>query len=265
MVPWAALTDVGRRRPHNEDAWAVWSLGPGSARRVGPDQAYPLSGDGDLLLVVADGIGGSLAGEVASAFCVERLAGEVAGPVTTDPVRHLRGAVLATHHALVARSRTNEDWTEMGATLSALWLRAGGSAVLGHVGDSRIYRGRIGATALEQLTDDHSVAASMVRRGELTAEAARRLRVGHVLEQAMGGEGTVLDPQVEAFTWTPGDTFLLCSDGLHGVAPEAALAGALRADAADFPAAVVHLIEAANDAGGPDNITAVLARLESTG
>ena len=257
-ITWAAGTDVGQRRPHNEDAWGVFALGERAERCAPAGMCTPVANG--LLLIVSDGIGGSLAGEVASAFCVERLPVELAQRGNGSPAAAMRAAFIATNDALVARSRANAEWAGMGATLSALWLLPQGLAVLGHVGDSRVYASQQGGVT--QLAEEHSVGAGMVRRGEITAEAVARLRFRAMLERSMGGYGEPLEPQVMPFTWESGDAFLLCSDGLHGYVAHELVENALAQRGSEPPPdTVASLIAAANDAGGPDNITAVLARV----
>lgn len=257
QVQWAAATDLGRSRKNNEDCYEVFAPGV-SAEPLAPG---PLAlAAGGALLVVSDGMGGALGGEEASRFCVERLAEEIAAHhASRDQIKTMRDTLLAVHAALATRAEANPGWQGMGATLSALWLLPGGTAILGHVGDSRIYILRHGR--LRQLTQDHSLGAGMVRRGEMTEEALTRFRYRSILEQVMGGDGRKIEPQVEAVEYAPGDAFALCSDGLFGPLREktpALLQEALRAATA---ASAESLIAAANAVGGPDNITVLLARV----
>ena len=259
-LDWAALSDLGQRRTNNEDSWGV--LRPGPRPEALTAARVALAGSG-ALLIMSDGMGGARGGEIASSFCVEHLAAEIGARVEQpDAIQAMHEALVATHEALVRRADSNEEWHGMGATLSALWLQPGGRAVLGHVGDSRIYRSRGGL--LEQLSEDHNVGASMLRRGEITAEAATRMKFRSLLEQAMGADGTPIDPQVRELDLAPGDVFVLCSDGLYGPLGEE-LEPLLRAKLADaLPLAATALVAAAKAAGGPDNITVVLARLLPT-
>ena len=257
QVHWAAASDLGLVRRNNEDCWGVFAPGDSAAPLAAGPRAL---GPGGVLLVVSDGMGGAPGGEEASRFCVERLAGEVAARATArDPAAALREAFEVVHAGLVELSQSRSDWQGMGATLSALWLQPGGTAVLGHIGDSRIYFLRHGK--LRQLTEDHSLGAGMVRRGEMTEEALARFRYRSMLEQVMGGDGREIRPQVEAFGFAAGDAFALCSDGLFGPLHEKT-AGLLRAALpAGTPAGAAALVAAANAAGGPDNITVLLARV----
>jgi protein phosphatase len=257
---WAALSNIGQRRKNNEDSWGVFSLGGGKAE---PLQASPVAvPEQGLLVILSDGMGGSRAGEEASRFCVDRLpvelAARAAGP--GDPAGKLHDSIISTHEALVGRSKTQEAWGGMGATLSALWILPAGEMVLGHVGDSRVYA--LHAGEMRQLSEDHNVGASMVRRGEMSAEAATRLKFRSLLEQAMGGDGSPIVPQISQVNADAGGGFALCTDGLYGplrdrVEPALHLAFTRPS----LAAAAAELIAAANDAGGPDNITVILARL----
>lgn len=257
QLDWAALSDLGQRRTNNEDSWGV--LRPGPRPEALPAPPVALAGPG-ALLIMSDGMGGARGGEIASSFCVEHLTAELSARLDrTDAAGAMHEAFVATHEALMRHAGTNEEWQGMGATLSALWLQPGGRAVLGHIGDSRIYRSRDGV--LEQLSEDHNLGASMLRRGEITAEAATRMKFRSLLEQAMGADGSPIDPQVRTLDLAPRDAFLLCSDGLYGPLGEE-LEQLLRAKLADpLPQAAAELVAAANAAGGPDNITVVLARL----
>jgi len=256
-LAWAALTDQGRRRRNNEDAWGAWSLGEVLARMPGEPRIWPAQG---FLLLVSDGMGGAKAGEVASHFCVERLARELfSRRRQPDRAGALREAFVATHEALMAQADADPAQEGMGATLSAVWLLPDGTFHFGHVGDSRIHAG--GAGSWRQLTEDQSVGAGLVRRGEMSAADVSRLRYRSMLEQVMGGEGAPLEPQIGHGEWTTGFTLGLCSDGLHGPLGEdlarfydQALAQPTLADGVSW------LVTQANEAGGPDNITVLLAQ-----
>lgn len=257
LLTWAGASDLGSKRQGNEDAWGVFDL---SQHRFAASVAtVGLSGRG-LLWVLSDGMGGALAGEVASRFCVERLAAAVAAHSGWNrPEKTVRRALLATHAALVKEGRKRAEWQGMGATLSVLWVLPDGRFVIGHVGDSRIYYRRGGA--LEQITEDHTVGAGMVRRGEITPEAAQKLKFRALLEQAMGGDGAPIAPQVVQGRWQAGDGFVLCSDGLYGPLGDRAADALSQALDESGVEDVRRLIAAANAAGGPDNITVVLLRI----
>lgn len=254
---WAALTDRGRHRENNEDSWGAFALGASAGPLTGGLAAWPAKG---MLFVLSDGMGGARAGEEASRFCVERLAGELLARVAmTDANAAMREAILATHEALTTLGRTNPDWRGMGATLSALWLLPAGDFVLGHIGDSRIYRHEAGEWI--RMTEDHTLGDGLVRRGQITAEAVVRFKFRSLLEQVMGGDGRPLDPQIIRGDCRPDDAFALCSDGFYRPL-ERGLGARLTAavQAPGLATGVGGLIDAANAAGGPDNITIVLVR-----
>jgi protein phosphatase len=254
---WSAHSDQGRRRTNNEDAWGAFMFDAVLAPLVADPAVWPEHG---VLLVLSDGMGGARAGEVASRFCVDHLATELHGRRTApDRKAAMADALRAVHHDLTRFADAEPARNGMGATLSAVWFAADGTYVVGHVGDSRVYLRRAGAWT--QVTDDHSVGAGMVRRGELTAEAATRLKFRSLLEQVMGGDGSPIEPQIVTGQQAAGDAWLMCSDGLYGPLGDnlAAAAGAAL-DQPDLVAGAAALVAAANEAGGPDNITLMLAR-----
>lgn len=245
----AALSDVGKRRSGNEDSYAVWS-----AERAGG--THPA----DHLLVVCDGMGGTVAGEVASRMAVDAVVRAFEGSTATDPAVALTDAVHAANDDIWDHAQERPDLKGMGTTCTAIAIR-GDEVTIGHVGDSRAYlvRGR----EIHQLTQDHSLVAQLVARHELTAEQAKHDPRRNVVTRSVG-----VGPAVEADIVTlheplrPGDTLLICSDGLHGPLEDDDLARAVMSGTLDDAART--LIRMANDRGGPDNITAVLARLESS-
>jgi PPM family protein phosphatase len=240
----AAATDVGRRRSGNEDCHAVWeSHGRGPA---------------DVLLVVCDGMGGSNAGEVASRMTVDAVLRHFERDPGDDAGAALARALEAANTEVWQHTRTRPDLEGMGTTCTALALR-GDEAVVAHVGDSRAYRVRDGR--IRQVTQDHSLVAQLVASGQLTPEAARADPRRNVVTRSVGISPSLevdlvrLDEPLRA-----GDTFLLCSDGLHGQVGEGELVRL--ASGESLEQASLQLIDLANQRGGPDNITVVLARLE---
>ena len=221
-------SDVGRVRRRNEDAYLVQ----------------------DPVYAVADGMGGHRGGDVASTMSLEALeAADIAGrgaPALTAAIRTANRAVLE-------RGEADRELSGMGTTITAVLVQ-GDRAHLAHVGDSRAYLFRDGA--LRQLTEDHTMVQEMVRRGQLTPAQADNHPQRSIITRALGAEGD-LDVDELAVDLRPGDRLLLCSDGLSGMVPDAAIAGAL-AEAADPQAACDRLVEMANEAGGDDNITAVV-------
>jgi protein phosphatase len=255
LLDWSACSDLGQRRSNNEDFWGVWT--PGEALASVAAGVVPLSGAG-LLLAVSDGMGGAEGGEVASHFCITRLAEHLKKRrEAADPVDALVKCFAGVHEELFAKAEEEAGLRGMGATLSALWLRPD-AAFYCHVGDSRIYHRHDGEW--RQVTDDQSVGAGMVRRGEMTEEAVRRLRYRSMLEQVMGGDGAPIDPQAGRIEWTADSRFVLCSDGLYGPLREQLAGGLDAAFGGELAVGAKSLVDAANAAGGPDNITVILAR-----
>lgn len=228
------LTDVGRQRV-------------GSANQ---DAAMALDLPSGGLYAVADGMGGHAAGELAANLALDTLSQVYLEGRGAPPVRLIE-AVQAANLA-VLRHAVGES-VGMGTTLLALLVDRG-AGLLAHVGDSRAYLLRGGE--LTRLTEDHSWVAEQVRMGLLTEEEARHHQWRSVVSNALGGEERV---RLEIFglPLKGGDRLLLCSDGLSSVVPEPELRALL--SKRDEPAAVARLlIEAANDGGGPDNITVVI-------
>jgi protein phosphatase len=258
LLDWSGLTDVGRRRTNNEDSWCAWALDDGAKPLPAGPLVLPPNG---VLLAVSDGMGGAAGGEIASRICVEELGRRMGGRAGADsPADALRHTFLEIHEAINAVADATPGLAGMGATLSAVWLLPDGRGIIVHVGDSRIYHAPSPEAEAVQLTEDQSVGAAMIRRGEMTAEAVKRLRYRSMLEQVMGGDGAPIEPQVMTFSWTVGSCLTLCSDGLHGPL-EDVLPGRLTAAFSGTVAAGAQgLVDAANEAGGPDNVTVVLAR-----
>jgi len=247
-LSWAVRTDPGLRRSSNEDSYCTR-----------PDLG---------LFVVADGMGGHVAGEVASRVAVETIQtfiAETAGadknrtwPFPFEPQISLEGNRLKAAFRLANRQIANAmadsvDLRGMATTASAV-LVGKSSACVGHVGDSRVYALRDGT--LRQITDDHSWVEEQVRAGTMTATAARQHPWRNVVTRALSG-GT--DPEVDTVELVParGERFLLCSDGLSGVVPNEAIARILGGQGS-LEAVCDHLIAAANEGGGPDNITVLV-------
>jgi PPM family protein phosphatase len=229
-------TDTGRQRRGNEDS----SL------------ARP------PVFVVADGMGGAQAGEVASQIAVETF--EQGLPDSGSPEERLANRVHEANSRIYERSRTEHERAGMGTTLTAVYL-ADANVAIAHVGDSRAYLFR--DRSLTRLTQDHSLVDELVRRGKLTEEQAAEHPQRSIITRALGPE-----PAVEVDTWTygvrAGDIVLLCSDGLTSMISEERISEIL-GSAENLTAAADHLIDEANAAGGRDNITVVLFRLEEVG
>jgi PPM family protein phosphatase len=242
-------SDIGRHRKVNQDAY--------------------LRDDLLGLYVVADGMGGHAAGEVASQEAVDTLYGMIKRGLTNigdklvsgiseenarAACRLVEGAVQAATYMVFAMAELDREKTGMGTTISAL-LVLGNYAVIGQVGDSRVYQVREGKT--NQLTEDHTLIAWELKQGLITPEQAKRSPHRNIITRAVGNRDYV-QVDTSLVELQPADRFLLCSDGLHGY---------LRTDeiapmcVADGQTVVNELINLANGRGGKDNITAVLVEV----
>jgi serine/threonine protein phosphatase PrpC len=204
------------------------------------------------LFVVADGMGGAQAGEIASrlaaaAFREYHEADELAGEDRVTVI------IQEANRRIYERARSDTQASGMGTTVTAALL-AGDRVAIGHVGDSRAYR--IRGSEVEQLTEDHSLVADLVRSGRLAPEEADSHPQRSVITRALG-----TDPEVDVDTLTvdaqPGDVFLLCSDGLTTMVEDDEIVATVR-DARNLESAGKALVKAANRRGGEDNVTVVL-------
>ncbi len=227
-----SLTDVGKMRKSNQDALVV--------------------SDDLLLYGVADGMGGHNGGETASAGARDGL---IAALGSKEPsLDALRDAITKVNADLFQQQLEDESLSGMGTTLSVIWMSEH-FVYLGHVGDSRVYRFREGK--LEQMTDDHSLVGELVRAGYLTPEEAENHPQKNVILRAVGTEeGIDIDLAVEERQ--PGDLWMVCSDGLHGMVKDSAMEAILSVNTAE--SAVQLLMDAALAAGGRDNISVVLVK-----
>lgn len=237
----ALRSDVGKVRNENQDFGLI----------VNPPQCA----SGGLLMIVADGMGGHRGGARASRLAAETVRDRFLEAAAGEIPESLVSAIRTANAAVFRESSEIADLRGMGTTVSAMVL-CGGQAWIAHVGDSRIYRYRGGE--LEQLTDDHSLVATMMREGLITAEEAAVHPRRNVLQRSVGVAEEIevdrRDAVVEA-----GDTFLLCSDGLHGFVPFEEIRQALMLP---VERAAERCIELANRAGAPDNVTVIVCRAE---
>jgi PPM family protein phosphatase len=235
-------------------AESTWRTDTGRQRRENEDSAYVRA----PVFVVADGMGGAQAGEVASRLATEAF--EQGLPDSGSPEQRLAERVREANRRIYDRSRAETGRAGMGTTLTAAYLDDAHVAIA-HVGDSRAYLFRDGE--LSRLTQDHSLVDELVRRGKLTEEQAAEHPQRSIITRALGPE-----PEVEVDTWSypvrAGDVLMLCSDGLTSMVSEDQVAEVLR-NAESLDAAADGLIAEANEAGGRDNITVILWRLEEVG
>ena len=233
----AASSDVGLRRKANEDRYAV-------SAELG-------------LYLVADGMGGHNAGQVASEMATAAAleAVQALEGTSSSLSEKLRYAVAAANRAVYTRSLEDSGLSGMGTTLVALLAR-GDRTALAHVGDSRGYL--IRGPNLRRLTDDHSIVGELIRRREISEDAAREHPHRHVLTQALGVRPSV-EPALLEITPAAGDVFVLCSDGLTNHVEDEEIAKTVGA-AGDLQEATERLIDLANGRGGDDNTTVVLVK-----
>lgn len=239
-----AATHVGRVRDNNEDGYLVRGN----------------------LLAVADGMGGHNAGEVASGtalavlrdypFSPRALGLDADGHDAASPGRELLSAVQRAHEMLLALSRSNPALSGMGTTLTAALVQED-TIHVAHVGDSRLYIVRDGR--LHPVTQDHSVAAELLRAGQIDEEAARRHPLRHAVTRALGADmGGELQVDLLTVERRPGDGLLLCTDGLNSLVSDEDIVAVLREEP-DVQKAVDALVALTLERGGIDNVTVVLA------
>jgi serine/threonine protein phosphatase PrpC len=244
LVIQAALrTDVGLVRSENQDFGTYTT--PQEEKGAHP---------GGRLLIVADGMGGHRGGATASRLAAETVKAQYLGSETIEVPEALRDALQRANSRIFHEAQANPDLRGMGTTTSALAIR-GTNAWFGHVGDSRIYR--IRGEKIEQLTDDHSLVATMVREGLLTTKEAENHPRRNVLQRSMGvAEDVEIDVR-GPFPVEEGDTFILCSDGLHGLVKEDEMREVAQLS---IETAADEFLKRALSRGAPDNVTVIVAR-----
>jgi protein phosphatase len=257
----AGLSDVGRKRSANEDAFAI-------AADLG-------------LFVVADGMGGHAAGEVASRLAVESIERHISGSeprkeptipasfrtvregeaALPAPARRVINAIRLANQEIVRSVRRNSSQRGMGTTVVIAYVH-GGRAFIGSVGDSRAYLVR--DAAIRQLTSDHTFVSEQVRAGTLTHDEARKHPARNILTRAVGSQDEV-EPDVVEQPLSAGDVILLCSDGLTTMVEDAEIMRVVLDHAGDLEAGCRALVALANERGGDDNVTVVLVRALAPG
>jgi PPM family protein phosphatase len=247
-----AQSDVGRKRKGNEDALCL--------------------NDEQRLYVVADGMGGHAAGEVASRVAVDAIAEfveltggnqEITWPFGLDDTisyegNRLKTAVRHANTRVIEATRESAEYEGMATTVAAV-LVDGDIANLAHVGDSRIYLWN--GESIEQLTRDHSWVNEQIENGAISPEQARSHPLRNVVTRALGGRADLV-VDIQSRRMAPGDMLLLCSDGLTTMVPDDGIARILRESEGDVARATTALVSEANERGGEDNITVVLLKFE---
>jgi protein phosphatase len=267
QIEYAGSSDVGRVRKNNEDRFVIAELSREVSVRAGNGRVTAPQGLAQAtVLAVADGLGGHTSGELAGRIAVDSLLRHLAhsrawpAPEAGDAspaLAELGQAVEAGQEAIVAHTIAHPEAAGMATTLTAACV-VGRYALLAHAGDSRCYLYRDGE--LRRLTADHTVAQRLLERGDLTAEEVEGSRWNHVLWKVLGGSGEPVEADLSVEQVFPGDVLLLCTDGLTKHVDDAQLA-AMLAQGKSAASICRRMIEAANEAGGSDNVTAVVARL----
>jgi len=245
-LDYALKTHAGQVRPLNEDA-------------VGAD---PESG----LFILADGLGGYNAGEIASTMAVSTLLAELPAALDTarqavatfDPQRVLRESLIAMNSTIFRAAMNSSAFEGMATTIVVAWL-LGDRLWVAHTGDSRLYRHRGGQ--LEQLTRDHSFSQELLDAGMVTEEEARLLPAKNLVTRALGASAEV-DPEVRDYELQAGDLVMMCSDGLTEMISFAEIAGQLDSCDGDVQDAARRLVDMANEAGGRDNVSVVVVGVQ---
>ncbi len=252
-IEFAGLTHVGMKRNHNEDCFLL----------------VPEAN----LFIVADGMGGHSSGEIASKIAVDEIAEffrmterdeEATWPFKMDRARsyqenRMSVAIRLANARIVEAATADAKLKGMGTTIVAMAFR-GNSAYIGHVGDSRVYRLR--GNVLEQVTEDHSLLNDYIKAKKLSAEEIEAFPHKNVIVRALGMKDAV-DVDVLKEEPREGDIYILCSDGLSGMVPDDQISEIVRSSLDDLDAAAKRLIDAANAAGGTDNVTVVINRLSA--
>ena len=260
-----ARTDLGRTRDHNEDAFLVADL---TARTTNLTDGGPHRvGEHGTVFLVADGMGGAAAGELASSMAAERIfrnlvqhAGNHPADNAEEFAQQLKAAVEEANEHIHAYSKEHPDVRGMGTTATVAGV-LGATLYLAQVGDSRGYLVRDGVAT--QITKDQSLMQRLVDAGELTEEEAEQSERRNIILQALGPDAKI---RVD-LTWQElrrGDTLVICSDGLSGQVKREEIASLIEKQP-DLDRLCDELIATANERGGPDNITVVLARFEGEG
>ncbi|HWD19250.1 MAG TPA: protein phosphatase 2C domain-containing protein [Verrucomicrobiae bacterium] len=264
-VQWFGWTDRGKVRPNNEDSFLGLQFDAREVHRLGKTGALSLA-NADCAFAVSDGMGGAKAGEFASRIAVEKITtllprsfkqsaiGLSAG--FPDILMELFGEI---HRALTYVGASYSETRGMEATLTLCWFTPGW-AYFGHIGDSRLYYRPARENRIQQLTQDDTHVAWLLRHGQITEHQARTHPRRNVLQKALGGSNQFVEPQVGAIACEPGDVFLLCTDGLVKGLYEHHLLDMLHPSAPRESNRARALVDAALANDGSDNTTAVVVQ-----
>jgi len=241
-----AVSDTGKKRKNNEDSFLIYRADCSPANKTGHN-----------LFLVADGVGGSAAGEVASNIAVNGVVRSYLDLLEMNPLEALGAAIQDAHEQINARANAFPEFTGMGSTLTALAL-VGNTAYIGQIGDSRAYLVR--DHKIDQLTVDQTVTADLVAQGKITPEQAETHSQRHILIQAMGGGRRAPEPDLMSYEVKAGDILILCSDGLYNLVSDDEIK---QLAAKNTPqSASEQLVNLANERGGFDNITVIVIKIK---
>ncbi|MEO6600141.1 MAG: protein phosphatase 2C domain-containing protein [Polyangiaceae bacterium] len=257
-MTFAALSDVGLARSINEDAFQLTDLSTGATCEASPSQGQVPVGARGILLSLSDGMGGHAAGEVAAATVISSVRSALQVDGAGPAEQRLEAAVRRANADVIEAARA-KGHHGMGATLTAVLVDRD-TAYVAEVGDSRAYVLRSGQ--LKQITHDQSLVQMLVDQGLMDAEEAERSSRRNILLQAMGSVAEV-HAAIGQVVLRRGDKLLLCSDGISNAITHEELRDILTANG-PWPACA-HLVQLANDRGGDDNLTAVVALFEGDG
>lgn len=242
-------TDQGMVRDENQDAFGIIDSRDAAGAEAG-----------GILLVLADGMGGLAGGGTASRMVIEGVC-ETYREEVAKPPKLLRNGIRKANLLIYNRMMEMPGRVPMGSTVTAMVIKQG-YACVAHVGDSRAYR-IPPSGPIVKLTRDHTWVEELMKRGELEPGSIQHMIHRNILTRGVGLRPEVESDVAELTDVVPGDTFLLSSDGLHELVPESEIEARVRARGRDLQGLVDDLIQLARRAGGPDNITAVVARVES--
>lgn len=262
-ISWSGLTDRGKYRPNNEDAFLAMLLNKNGIKYLGKSGTASLA-DSDYIFAVSDGMGGQRSGEFASRIAVEKITLQLPQQFGVNEERFaaysddiLKELFTSIHEAMLKLGRYDENCHDMGATLTLAWFRRG-RVYFGHIGDSRLYYVPADGP-MRQVTDDHTHVGWLRRKGELNERQARSHPRKNVLSQSLGSGHRYLNPQIGVLDYAPGDRFLLCSDGVNEGLWDRALEERVRTPPKDPEQTLAqNIVLTAVAESGRDNATAVV-------
>lgn len=262
QLAWSGCTDRGRFRPNNEDSFLAMLLDRNGIRYLGKTGTADLR-ECDFIFAVSDGMGGARSGEFASRIAIEKITLLLPKQFSLSQDRfqayapEILGELFdSIHSAMINLGKYDSNCQDMGATLTLIWVRQD-RIYFGHIGDSRLYH-LPESDKISQVTEDHSHVGWMRRNGKLNEREARMHPRKNVLAQALGAGHQFLNPHMGVLDYSPGDRFLLCSDGLNEGLWDHHIEELVREDVPDCTPTAAKLVEKAVAASGRDNATAVV-------